>query len=473
MKKTSFSILKKLPMKRIIFFLLILYVGSLTIPYIPHKKVSESFCKSFSQQTFYSDLTGTERIAYIDDNEEALLYRLRMIEEANSSIIMSTFDFNTDQAGTDILSALLNAADRGVSVRIIVDGTSGFLDLQNNPLFQACVSHENIRIRIYNPLNLFKPWDIQARLHDKYLIIDRSMYLLGGRNTTNLFLGNYSSSQNIDRDLYVWEASDSPDSSLNQLLKYFEQIWALEDSKEFTCRKVTEKVNICLEKLHKHHTALLEKYPKITKNWDWHSLTMETNKISLLTNPIRTANKEPWMWYSLHQLMTGAKEVTIYTPYIICSQEMYDDLSQLTDKDISVEIITNDVASGANPWGCTDYLNQKEKIWSTGVKVYEFMGKNSCHTKAVLLDERMSIIGSYNLDMRSTYQDTELMLAVDSDDLNTLIRQETAKDKTYSKVQEKGDYVYGTNYQAKELTLGKKIIYSLLRIVTIPIRRFL
>ena len=85
----------------------------------------------------------------------------------------------------------------------------------------------------------------------------------------------------------------------------------------------------------------------------------------------------------------------------------------------------------------------------------------------------MSIIGSYNLDMRSTYQDTELMLAVDSDDLNTLIRQETAKDKTYSKVQEKGDYVYGTNYQAKELTLGKKIIYSLLRIVTIPIRRFL
>ena len=138
-----------------------------------------------------------------------------------------------------------------------------------------------------------------------------------------------------------------------------------------------------------------------------------------------------------------------------------------------MEIITNDVASGANPWGCTDYLNQKEKIWSTGVKVYEFMGKNSCHTKAVLLDERMSIIGSYNLDMRSTYQDTELMLAVDSDDLNTLIRQETAKDKTYSKVQEKGDYVYGTNYQAKELTLGKKIIYSLLRIVTIPIRRFL
>ena len=70
---------------------------------------------------------------------------------------------------------------------------------------------------------------------------------------------------------------------------------------------------------------------------------------------------------------------------------MYDDLSQLTDNNVSVEIITNDVAKGANPWGCTDYLNEKEKIWRTGVKVYEYMAPHSCHTKAVLIDDRMSI----------------------------------------------------------------------------------
>ena len=75
-----------------------------------------------------------------------------------------------------------------------------------------------------------------------------------------------------------------------------------------------------------------------------------------------------------------------------------------------MEIITNDVSSGANPWGCTDYLNQKEKIWATGVQVHEYLGPHSNHTKAVLIDDRLSIVGSYNLDMRSTYQDTELML---------------------------------------------------------------
>ena len=45
----------------------------------------------------------------------------------------------------------------------------------------------------------------------------------------------------------------------------------------------------------------------------------------------------------------------------------------------------------------------------------------------------MSIVGSYNMDMRSTYQDTELMLAVDSPELNAVIRKEAEVNKTYSR----------------------------------------
>ena len=128
-----------------------------------------------------------------------------MIEEAEKSIILSTFDFNDDEAGQDILSALLNAADRGVDIRVIVDGISGFMDVQHNPWFLALDAHKNAQVRIYNPVNFLKPWDMQARLHDKYLIIDDQMYTLGGRNTTNLFLGDYSKGKNIDKELFVYE----------------------------------------------------------------------------------------------------------------------------------------------------------------------------------------------------------------------------------------------------------------------------
>lgn len=442
-KKHLFS-LRSLPIGKILLLFLLIYIALLAIPYIQHKNVSVSYQKKFAKQSFYSDTAGTERVAYINDNTDALLYRLHMLDEAKDEIILSTFDFNADKSGQDMMASLLHAADRGVSVRI------------------------------YNPINLLKPWNLQARMHDKYVIVDQKMYLLGGRNTTNLFLGDYSRSKNIDRELFVYETAENDSSSIRQLTDYFESVWALSDSKEYTYKKMTKKIQSCKAKLENRYTSLKEKYPDAYSTWDYEALTLQTNKVSLLSNPIKSENKEPWMWYSLHQLMMQGEQARIYTPYIICGKEMYQDLTELHEKNIPVEIITNDVASGANPWGCTDYLNQKKNIWETGARVYEFMGAHSCHTKAVLIDDRMSIVGSYNMDMRSTYQDTELMLAVDCPELNSIIQAEMERDKTYSKTMgNDSEYDYGENYHSKDLSFGKKIFYAILRVITIPLRRFL
>lgn len=466
--------MKKIPWGWVIVVLILIYVGALTLPYVAHKKVSSTFVKDFEKRSFTNDQAGTERVSYLNDNVEALLYRLRMAEEAKKEIILSTFDFNSDHAGHDIMSVLYQAANRGVKVRIIVDGISGFLDLKEDPWFQALVSHDNVNIRTYNPVNLLKPWTMQARLHDKYFIVDDKMYLLGGRNTANLFLGDYSSKKNIDRELFVYETQASSGSSIYQLKDYFEHVWTSQDSKNYTCRKMTDKVKDCIEQLQNQYLDLQKQYPKAYETWDWASFTKETNRVSLLSNPVNAGNKEPWMWYSLNQLMKQGEKVTVYTPYIICGKEMYQDLYQVIKDGTKVDIITNAVSSGANPWGCTDYLNQKENIWKTGANVYEFMGKHSCHTKALLIDNHMTILGSYNMDMRSTYQDTELMLVVDSPELNAEIAKEMETDKTYSRTMEDdGTYTYGEYYKEKEMSTGKKIFYAVLRVVTIPIRRFL
>ena len=466
--------MKKIPWGWVIVVLILIYVGALTLPYVAHKKVSSTFVKDFEKRSFTNNQTGTERVSYLNDNVEALLYRLRMAEEAKKEIILSTFDFNSDHAGHDIMSVLYQAANRGVKVRIIVDGISGFLDLKGDPWFQALVSHDNVNIRTYNPVNLLKPWTMQARLHDKYFIVDDKMYLLGGRNTANLFLGDYSSKKNIDRELFVYETQASSGSSIYQLKDYFEHVWTSQDSKNYTCRKMTDTVKNCITQLEKQYLDLQTQYPQAYETWNWESLTKETQKVSLLSNPVNAGNKEPWMWYALNQLMKQGEKVTIYTPYIICGKEMYQDLHQLIQNGTCVDIITNAVSSGANPWGCTDYLNQKENIWKTGANVYEFMGKHSCHTKALLIDNHMTILGSYNMDMRSTYQDTELMLVVDSPELNAEIAKEMETDKTYSRTMEDdGTYTYGEYYKEKEMSTGKKIFYAVLRVVTIPIRRFL
>lgn len=445
-----------------------------TLPFVHHKEVSETFMEQVKGINLYGESPGAERAAFVKDNNQALLYRFQMMEEAQTEIIMSTFDFDADEAGKDMMAALLHAADRGIKVKVVIDGFSGFMDVQGNKYFLAFASHDNVEVKIYNPINLWKPWAIQTRLHDKYLIIDDKMYLLGGRNNTNLFLGDYQEHKNIDRELLLYETHDAPDSSLKQVKAYFERIWEMPECQEFECRNETEKMKEAYRLLSDRWEDLCAAYPEILKQPDWIAETFPVNKVTLLTNPIEAQNKEPKLWYTLHQLMQQGEDVIIHTPYIICGDEMYQDLSQLCAKGTFVDIITNDVTSGANPWGCTDYLNEKENILDTGVTVHEYLGNMSNHTKTVLIDDRLSIVGSYNLDMRSTYLDTEMMLAVDSEELNRILRAEAAEQITYSKTISKGqEYVYGEHYEEREFTTKKKITYALMRIIIQPIRYLL
>lgn len=450
------------------------YLMAVTLPYVKHQEVSDDFAQNLSERDFYGTDVGPERVAYIDTAQDALLSRLQLIHTAQHEIILSTFDFNTDESGMDVISALYQAAERGVHVRVLIDGGSGFLDVNGEPLFQALSCHENVELRIYNPVDLRMPHRLQARLHDKYLICDGVRYLLGGRNTSDLFLGAYTPEKcSVDAELLVVCQEDAPDTSLAQLTRYFESVWNLTSCKTLSDIPPKELAEI-QGRLSARYADLQIRFPEAFQPWDFDVYTLETRRVNLLTNPIQPENKQPWMWYALTWLMSDAKDVTIYTPYIICGKEMYSDIKTLTEKGTRIEIITNHVASGANPWGCADYMNEKNRIRETGVRVYEHAGEQSAHTKLMVLDDRLSIVGSYNMDMRSTYQDTELMLVVDSTALNAQIRRQIAEDKKYSCIiNENGEYQKGEAFSPAELPLMKRILYALLRVLVLPIRRFL
>ena len=96
------------------------------------------------------------------------------------------------------------------------------------------------------------------------------------------------------------------------------------------------------------------------------------------------------------------------------------------------------------------------------------------HTKAVLIDERLSVVGSYNLDMRSTYLDTELMLVIDSRKLNQRIRSTEADYMEKSReILANGQETDGVKYQEKVLKWQKKFYYGVLKIIICPIRQLL
>ena len=85
-------------------------------------------------------ITTSERVCLIDNNEDALLWRLRLIRSAQEEIILSTFDFRADSSGTDVIAALWGAAERGVQVRLIIDGINAQLHLSGSDVFQSIIA---------------------------------------------------------------------------------------------------------------------------------------------------------------------------------------------------------------------------------------------------------------------------------------------------------------------------------------------
>lgn len=58
-----------------------------------------------------------------------------------------------------------------------------------------------------------------------------------------------------------------------------------------------------------------------------------------------------------------------------------------------------------------------------GAKVLEYHGGVSYHGKSAVIDDRLTIVGSFNMDMKSAYQDTELMLVIDSRPLCEILKK--------------------------------------------------
>ncbi len=151
----------------------------------------------------------------LDEGEESLVARLNLIHSASRSIDLQTYIFDKDDSARLVLDALLDAARRGVRVRVLIDQLSAISDLQI--LGALAGAHQNFALRIYNPtfgkakLNYF---DYAAsvlccfrrfnqRMHNKLLVVDDAVGIVGGRNYQDDYY-DWDSEYNFrDRDVMV------------------------------------------------------------------------------------------------------------------------------------------------------------------------------------------------------------------------------------------------------------------------------
>ncbi len=154
--------------------------------------------------------------------------------------------------------------------------------------------------------------------------------------------------------------------------------------------------------------------------------------------------------------MKNAKNrVKIHTPYIICNDMMYNTWEEIAENVSDFSIMTNSVANNGNPSGSADYAKNRNRILSTELISGNMKAVIHTHGKSILIDDDLSVIGSFNMDMRSAYLDTELMLVIRSKDINKQLEEGMMEyEKVSRQILEGG--TYNDPYHVEPIELTKK-----------------
>ena len=417
------NLLRKIIKIGLIIYLIYIVVFSILIFSVHRSPDKEEFADTFSRP--YPNGRGNDRVSLIESPEDGISVRLSLIENANSHLDLAYYKFTDGQVSDLILGSLLDAADRGVKIRILLDGIIqlGNLNKKIDDVFLGFKSHPNIELKLYEPFNPLLPIAWNNRLHDKIILVDKTFALIGGRNIEDRFYlrDTYGGGFVQDRDVLIYHDKTSNkdnyifSSVIDDMQGYYDLLWQHEYSKpkhKYMSNRKIKKGKISIDKLRSQHQAFkeefLETYFKGIQMIDWVEVTQPTNGIRFVSNPIGRTNQDPRCLKAIIQLTAEAKtNVIIQSPYIIPSRSIRSLFNEYAIDIEDATLLTNSNASSPNLLAISAYKNHKKKLIDNNIHIYEYQGPGSIHGKTAMFDKQISVMGTFNIDPRSSYIDTE------------------------------------------------------------------
>ncbi len=413
-------------------------------------------------------------VILLDEGYGSLLVRVHLIRAARSSIDLQTFHFEPDDSGRVVLDELIAAARRGVKVRLLMDQLNGLAD----PVTQARLAslHTNFELRLYNPIFsqaevgplefaggvLFRLRDLNRRMHNKMMIVDKRVAVIGGRNIQDEYFDWHENYNYRDRDLLV----AGPVSRAMEA--NFDAFWS--DRRALPPAELTDVVKVLLE----NRGPPPEQPPPP-------SARVTAMAAAAADGATVYARLSPFLFHvgrveflgdlpSKHDLvdqsrldasqallnaLAGAKrELLLQTPYLVLSRPARKLFRELHERAVPLPVIvsTNSLAAtDAFPAYAMSHKYKRMFLRELGFQIFEYKpfpadmpinlaaipsaegtpGKPrfaiatqgalplkragvriGLHSKSMVVDEELAIVGSHNFDPRSTDFNTESQVMV-------------------------------------------------------------
>ena len=390
---------------------------------------------------------------HADASTEILLQRLREAARRGVRVRLLLDDFNTVGEDAQVLRL---AFEPGIEVRLF------------NPLPGP---RGSLVGRVLGSLHDIPR--IQKRMHNKLFIADNAWGITGGRNLGDAYFGGDDKSNFVDLDVLaagriVRDMSASFDRYWNDELAY--PVQALLDAKDLDKlrdegRKASPPAHVIpaslpaptptgtvLPSVTPTAVAAAQRPPmdlqRITLTWAPALLLVDKpGKIGPGDDEVDAGET---LVDGLLQLMRQARQdVLIISPYFVPGEQMMAVFRELRGRGVPVRVLTNSLASNDAPAAHAGYRRYRKALLAIGVQLHEMRAdpqsaglggsssagqgsglslgsgpggskgspsgsRASLHSKAVVIDRRISVIGSMNLDLRSQLKNSEVALVIRS-----------------------------------------------------------
>lgn len=325
-------------------------------------------------------LSSCDEIVILENGEALYPAMLEAIEAATRRILLSTYIFDNDETGRRFVAALAAARERGVEVKVIVDGMGEFTSL---PRIGGLLRRAMIDFVRFNPITLIPPsLDLNMRSHRKVLVVDGVYAFTGGAN-----IGD----RHLSERLGHWDRT---------MDIHFRMRGRIVDELEWAFRR---DWHYCQGTRHlgpfQHCNRMHVDAPA------WSRL--------ILDGPNKDLDR-------INDLIIGVvsaarHKVWIMTPYFLPTLDLIGALHAAYLRGVDVQILLpgyNNIKPAH--WACRNFLRQ---ILKYDVEVF-YQPPPFVHSKLLLIDDQYALIGSANLDPRSLRLNYELGVELFSSDLN-------------------------------------------------------
>ncbi|PAF49403.1 phospholipase [Helicobacter sp. 12S02232-10] len=380
----------------------------------------------------------------ITDGSYALLHRASLAKMAQKSIDIQTYIYKNDVASRVLMHELWEAANRGVKIRILVDDNG--LDSDFSDVI-ALDNHPNISVKIFNPyknrIRFFRypemVYDfrrINKRMHNKLFIADGIALIIGGRNIADNYFDNNLNVNFSDTDVFflgkvAQEARES-----------FEKYWNFHRSIPASLLPSKSK----MKKYLKNYSKYITKIEGSPKDWEIYHHAIQ----SFISRYKNCENIVYWGYANLiadppekieedieHPLTQALKKIwektldSIYisSAYFVPGKKGMKYLQAALDRGIDINILTNSLSSTDALVVYGAWERYRDDLVKLGANVYEYKRNEgkvkikgklssgaSLHSKTIVFDDKITWVGSFNLDPRSESINTEVVAVFDNEE---------------------------------------------------------